>query len=88
MNKKEKEKTAWALGGFCLIGALAVDVLCVLFLLDVLQSRWILNTIIGIGILLHIVFSLYEMVRSKWILAGGSLVFALAYIAGMVLYNL
>lgn len=86
--KKNKEKAAWVLGGFCLAGALAVDVLCVLFLLEVLQSRWILNLIIGIGILLHIVFSLYEIARSKWILAGVSLALALAYIAGMVLYNL
>lgn len=43
--KKMKEKDIRLALLFCMFTALAADILCVLFLLGILQSRWILNVI-------------------------------------------
>ncbi len=86
--KKNREKEAGLLGGFCVVTALALDVVCVLFLLDVTQKWWILNFIMGLGILLHIALALQGVTRRKWITAWISLALVLGYAVGIVFYNL
>ena len=51
--KKMKEKDIRLVLLFCMLTALAADILCVLFLLGILQSRWILNVISALAILLR-----------------------------------
>ena len=49
--KKMKEKDIRLVLLFCMLTALAADILCVLFLLGILQSRWVLNVISALAIL-------------------------------------
>ena len=55
--KKMKEKDIRLALLFCMFTALA-DILCVLFLLGILQSRWVLNVISALAILLHTALAL------------------------------
>ena len=63
--KKMKEKDIRLVLLFCMLTALAADILCVLFLLGILQSRWILNVISALAILLHIALTLFGFVQKR-----------------------
>lgn len=54
MKKKINEKDVRALWIFCAVTATITDVLCVLFLLNVVQNHWFLNFIQALAVLLHL----------------------------------
>ena len=61
---------------FCMFTALAADILCVLFLLGILQSRWVLNVISALAILLHTALALFGFVQKRTVVVWVSLPFA------------
>ena len=86
--KKGKEKELQGLEFFCIITALAVCILGILFLFNVLQNHWFLNFILGLGILLHAALGLLFLVRHKQLPALVSGVLTLLYAGCMVYFNL
>ncbi len=85
---KGKEREIRRLEFFCTITAFAASVLCVLFLFGILQARWLLNFILGLGMLLHVAALLLYLVKRRHTLAIVSLVFMVVYSSGLVYFNL
>ena len=85
--KKVREKDVQKLEIFCIITALAVIVLCILFLFNLLQNHWFLNFILGLGVLLHVALTLLMVVQNKIAFAVCTLLFAVFYGAGLVYFN-
>ena len=86
--KKMKEKHIRLVLLFCMLTALAADILCVLFLLGILQSRWILNVISALAILLHIALTLFGFVQKRTVVVWVSLLLLIGYTGNFLYYNL
>lgn len=85
--KRLNEKEIRKLELFCIVTALAADFLCVLFLLDVLQNQWFLNSILGLGILLHISLALSSFLRHRIVASAGAVLMSVAYGVSLYCYN-
>ena len=88
MKKKINEKDLRALWIFCATTAALTDVLCVLFLLNVVQNHWFLNFIQALAVLLHLSLLLLGLMKKKWVFSIGSAVLMLAYAGSLIYYNL
>ena len=88
MKKKINEKDLRALWIFCAATAMLTDVLCVLFLLNVVQNHWFLNFIQALAVLLHLSLLLLGLMKKKWVFSIGSAVLMLAYAGSLIYYNL
>lgn len=86
--KKNREKEMQWLEVFCIIAACAVCVLSILFLFDFMQNHWFLNTILGLGVLLHVSSALLFLLRRRYPLLWISVGLALFYGAGLVYFNI
>ena len=86
--KKMKEKDIRLALSFCMLTALAADVLCVLFLLGVLQNRWVLNVISALAILLHTALALFGFVQKRTVVVWVSLLLLIGYTGNFIYYNL
>ena len=86
--KKIKEKDIRLVLLFCMLTALAADILCVLFLLGILQSHWILNVISALAILLHIALTLFGFVQKRTVVVWVSLLLLVGYTGNFLYYNL
>ena len=86
--KKMKEKDIRLVLLFCILTALVADVLCVLFLLGVLQSRWVLNVISALAILLHTALALFWFVQKRTVVVWVSLFLLIGYTGNFIYYNL
>ena len=86
--KKMKEKDIRLVLLFCMLTALAADILCVLFLLGILQSHWILNVISALAILLHIALTLFGFVQKRTVVVWVSLLLLVGYTGNFLYYNL
>lgn len=86
--KKINEKDLVALWMFCIVTSLITDVLCILFLLNVVQNHWFLNFIQALAVLLHLALMLLCLMKKKWILCGCSGVLVLLYMGSLVFYNI
>ena len=84
--KKMKEKDIRLVLLFCMLTA--ADILCVLFLLGILQSRWILNVISALAILLHIALTLFGFVQKRTVVVWVSLLLLIGYTGNFLYYNL
>lgn len=73
---------------FCMLTALAADVLCILFLLGMLQSRWVLNVISALAILLHTALALSAFVQKRTVIVWVSLLLLIGYAGNLIYYNL
>ena len=70
-------------------GAMSVlDILCVLFLLGILQSRWVLNVISALAILLHTALALFGFVQKRTVVVWVSLLLLIGYTGNFIYYNL
>ena len=88
MKKKINEKDVRALWIFCAVTATITDVLCVLFLLNVVQNHWFLNFIQALAVLLHLSLLLLGLLKKKLVFSIGSAVLMLAYAGRLIYYNL
>lgn len=86
--KKMKEKDIRLTMLFCMLTALAADILCVLFLLGVLQNRWVLNVISALAILLHTALVLFGFVQKRTVVVWVSLILLVGYTGNFIYYNL
>jgi len=86
--KKINEKDLCILWIFCAATAAMTDILCVLFLLNVVQNHWFLNFIQVLAILLHLSLLLLGLIKKKWVFSIGSAVLLLAYTGSLIYYNL
>ena len=86
--KKMKEQDIRLVLLFCMLTALAADILCVLFLLGILQSHWILNVISALAILLHIALTLFGFVQKRTVVVWVSLLLLVGYTGNFLYYNL
>ena len=86
MNRN-REKDTEAAEIFCIITALAICVLSILFLFDFLQNHWFLNFILGLGVLLHIAVWLLSLVRRRHVVSIVSAMFAVFYAGGLIYFN-
>lgn len=86
--KKIKEKEQDLFLWFCIVIAVTADVLCVLFLLNVVQNRWFLNFIHALAVLLHLAFAVLALVRGKRKLCFVSAGVMAVYLISLALYNL
>lgn len=86
--KKIKEKDLRMVMLFCMLTALAADVLCILFLLGVLQSRWVLNVISALAILLHTALALSAFVQKRNVIVWVSVLLLIGYAGNLIYYNL
>ena len=86
--KKMKEKDIRLALLFCMFTALAADILCVLFLLGILQSRWVLNVISALAILLHTALALFGFVQKRTVVVWVSLLLLIGYTGNFIYYNL
>lgn len=86
--KKIKEKDIGILESFCAVTAVLAGILCVLYLLDVLQNQWFLNFILGLGALLHVSLALLTFIRQKKIAMGLSALLTVFYIACLIYFNI
>lgn len=86
--KKMKEKDIRLALLFCMFTALAVDILCVLFLLGILQNRWVLNVISALAILLHTALALFGFVQKRTVVVWVSLLLLIGYTGNFIYYNL
>ena len=80
--KKMKEKDIRLVLLFCMLTALATDILCVLFLLG------ILNVISALAILLHIALTLFGFVQKRTVVVWVSLLLLIGYTGNFLYYNL
>ena len=83
MKKKINEKDVRAAKKY---GFLVL--LCVLFLLNVMQNHWFLNFIQALAVLLHLSLLLLGLMKKKWVFSIGSAVLMLAYAGSLIYYNL
>ena len=83
--KKIKEKEIQGMEIFCIITALAIIVLSVMFLFDFWQNYWFLNFILGLGVLLHVAVGVLFTLRHRIVQAAVCGLFALLY-AGVFIY--
>ena len=86
--KKMKEQDIRLALLFCMLTALAADILCVLFLLGILQSRWVLNVISALAILLHTALALFGFVQKRTVVVWVSLLLLIGYTGNFIYYNL
>ena len=86
--KNIRDKEMQGLEYFCIIAACAVCVLSILFLFDFMQNYWFLNTILGLGVLLHVSSALLFVLRHRHTLAWISGILALFYGVGLVYFNI
>ena len=86
--KKMKEKDIRLALLFCMFTALAAVILCVLFLLGILQSRWVLNVISALAILLHTALALFGFVQKRTVVVWVSLLLLIGYTGNFIYYNL
>lgn len=86
--KKMKEKDIRLALSFCMLTALAADILCVLFLLGVLQNRWVPNVISALAILLHMALALFGFVQKRTVVVWVSLILLIGYTGNFIYYNL
>lgn len=86
--KKNREKEMQGLEFFCIISACAVCILSILFLFDFMQNYWFLNTILGLGVLLHVSSALLFILRRRYTFAWISGALILFYGAGLVYFNI
>jgi hypothetical protein len=74
--KKIKEKDICILRGLCVVIALAVGTLSVLYLIGILQNGWCLDVILGLGVLLHAALAVLLFVEHRNVISGIALVLA------------
>ena len=70
---------------FSMVTALLLAVLCVVYIVNILQELWVLNLILILGCLMHTSMALLEMVRHRHFLALLLGLMALAC-AGLLIY--
>lgn len=85
---KVKERDIRRLEFFCSVTAFVASVLCILFLFGILQRRWLLNFILGLGVLLHVAMLLLYLVKRRHVLAVVAFAFMVVYILGLVYFNI
>ena len=85
--KKNREKEMQGLEAICIVSAGAVCILSVLFLFDAMQNHWFLNSILGLGVLLHAAAALLFVLRHRTVLFVSSIVLALVYSAALIYFN-
>lgn len=86
--KKIKEKEIRAAELFCVVTALVTDVVCILYLLNIVQFHWSLSLIHILAILLHATLGLLGFVQKKRGMAGIAVLLVLIYLAGLIYYNI
>lgn len=83
--KQIKEKDRRILEGFCGVTAIATGVLCILYLLDLLQNHWFLSFTMGLAVLLHVSLSLLFFIRRRHLQMTLAVLAAVFY-AGCLIY--
>ena len=86
--KKVREKDIHGLEFLCVLIALAVIVLGVMFLFDFWQNYQFLNFILGLGTLLHVALSLLLFLRQRTMYAACALLLACFYGGVLVYFNI
>lgn len=76
-----------ALDILCIVMALAIGILGILFLFNVLQNYWFLNFILGLGVLLHAALLLLFLVKHRQVYAGISVLLILVYAGSLIYFN-
>jgi hypothetical protein len=77
--KKVKDKDIRILRGLCVVIALAVGTLSVLYLIGIIQNSLVLDGILSLGILMHLALSVLSFVQHRNLLAGILLALAVIY---------
>lgn len=85
--KKIKEKEIQGLEILCIITALAIVVLSVMFLFDFWQNHWFLNFILGLGVLLHVALAVLFTLRHRIVQAAVCGLLALLYGGALIYFN-
>lgn len=85
--KKIKEKDIRSFEAVCVMAALAVCVLCILFLFDLLQNHWFLNLILGLGVLLHVALFLLAYLKRNTTFAVLAAVLAVWFLGTLIYFN-
>lgn len=85
--KKVKEKERQILEILCIVTAVIIVVLSVMFLFDFWQNTWFLNTIMSLGILFHTALMLRMILDYKTARAITAGILALFYAGALIYFN-
>lgn len=72
---------------FCMVVALAVSVLGILFLFDFTQSHWVLNFTLGLGVLLHVALALLWFLQHRQVMSVCAVLLAFVCAGTLVYFN-
>lgn len=86
--KRNKKWDIRGLEAFCFVTTFAVDVLCVLYLSNVMQYHWFLNFILILAVLLHVALAALRLLQDKKLLTAQAALFAAAFFGFLVYYNI
>ncbi|MDD3797091.1 MAG: hypothetical protein PHE06_14225 [Lachnospiraceae bacterium] len=82
--KHRKEKDIGMLEDMCVINALVILALALIYLLDILQRQWILWIVLALGLLLNLAVAACGLLRKNKIVSIIALVLFLGLCGGMI----
>lgn len=83
-----RKKDIVAMELLCMVTALLLDALCILFLIGLLRNWWVLSFVLILGILLNVTLAVTSLVRKKTALWAFCLLMVLALVGSLIYFTL